>query len=102
MEGKGVYPRLPVRSQLMSCCTEGRRLLLALLQTLTRKAVALRLGVSRACVSYWASGDSTPERDNAQKLQEQFGIPIPAWSQPAQRAKGDEPTTPSEPATGPK
>jgi transcriptional regulator with XRE-family HTH domain len=67
----------------MALRSEGRRLLLVLLQTTTQSVVASKLGVSQPSVSGWAAGHDLPSYPGPRKaLAREFGIHVDAWNQP--------------------
>lgn len=46
---------------------------------MTQRQIAGRLGVGRATVAMWISGQRVPDQDNRQAMQAAFGIPPDAW-----------------------
>ncbi len=52
----------------------------------TQPALALALGVSKAIVAMWQSGDRTPSLPNRRAMRDKFGIALEAWD--------EEPSTP--------
>lgn len=46
-----------------------------------QKAMALRLGVSESALSYWLSGQRTPDRLSTIILNERCKIPFRAWGE---------------------
>jgi transcriptional regulator with XRE-family HTH domain len=73
------------------CCSEGRRRLLALLQSITQATIALKVRVTAACVSYWASGTTVPQYARRVALRDAYGIPLEAWDNPANDASSSAP-----------
>jgi hypothetical protein len=70
--------------------TPGRLSLLALLQRLPGREVALRAHVSPASVSSWSGGYWTPSPSHRTELQRQFGITPSSWDvQKAKERAGD-------------
>lgn len=57
--------------------SEGSRLLGAV--DLTQKQIASRVGVSRATVAMWISGQRVPSPDHRATLRSAFKIPVEAW-----------------------
>lgn len=57
--------------------SEGSRLLGAV--DLTQKQIASRVGVSRATVAMWISGQRVPSPDHRTTLRSAFKIPVEAW-----------------------
>lgn len=53
-----------------------------LLKGLTKKEVAVRLGVSPAAVAQWESGVKSPTSENLAGLAKELGFPISAFQQP--------------------
>ena len=64
--------------------TEGRRLLLALLQRTTARRVAARCSVSASTVSRWAAGATLPNERARRALAgaSSYGIPAESWASP--------------------
>lgn len=60
--------------------TEGRRLLVKLLNTTLRTEVASFCGVSDAAVGMWATGAARPDLDTALMLEQRFGIAMRTWA----------------------
>lgn len=59
--------------------SQGRRLLLAVLQRTSAREVAARCRVAHSCVSEWSSGDAAPSQRPRLSLAEIYGIPRDAW-----------------------
>lgn len=57
--------------------SEGSRLLGAV--NMTHRQIASRLGVGRATVARWVSGQSVPTGQHRRAMQAAFGIPMQAW-----------------------
>lgn len=61
----------------MAMRSEGSRLLGAV--DMTQRQIAGRIGVGRATVAMWISGQRVPDRDNRRALLAAFSIPPTAW-----------------------
>jgi transcriptional regulator with XRE-family HTH domain len=61
--------------------TDGRRQLLAVAQRDSQAAIAARVGVTEACVSWWCSGRSRPARRARKLLHEAYGIRPESWGE---------------------
>ncbi len=57
--------------------SEGSRLLGAV--DMTQIQIARRVGVSRATVAMWISGQRVPSEDHRKALRSAYGIPLHAW-----------------------
>jgi transcriptional regulator with XRE-family HTH domain len=57
--------------------SEGSRLLGVV--DMTHRQIASRLGVGRATVARWVSGQSVPTEQHRRAMQAAFGIPMHAW-----------------------
>jgi hypothetical protein len=63
--------------------TEGRRHLLAVLQRIRGRELALRVHVTESAVSHWSSGTFKPSKRARLALEQQAGIAADAWDRPA-------------------
>lgn len=65
----------------MDASTEGRKLLLAVLQNTTQRAVADRIGVSQPAVASWVRGRGAkqPAYTARKALLAAYGIALDAW-----------------------
>ena len=63
--------------------TEGRRLLISVLQKLRCREVALRTHVTESAVSHWSSGRWKPSRRARKMLEAHVGIDAGTWDRPA-------------------
>lgn len=61
----------------MAMRSEGSRLLGAV--DMTQRQIASRLGVGRATVAMWISGQRVPDFDNRRAMHSAFGIPLTSW-----------------------
>ena len=61
----------------MAMRSEGSRLLGVV--DMTQRQIAGRIGVSRATVAMWISGQRVPDRDHQNALLAAFAIPTTAW-----------------------
>lgn len=59
--------------------TDGRRLLLAVLQIIPAREVALRVHVSQMAVSYWRAGLRNPSPASRRMLEQHLNIPADLW-----------------------
>ena len=57
--------------------SEGSKRLTAL--DMTQRQIATRIGVSRATVAMWASGQRVPDEDHRKALFAAIGFPVHAW-----------------------
>lgn len=62
--------------------TEGRRLLLLVLQRTTGRSVASRCRVTATRVSAWASGRTKPSPEARLLLEQNYTIPPATWDRP--------------------
>ena len=62
--------------------SEGRRQLLVVLRTTSRRAVARAVGVSTAAVGFWACANRVPLFASRWVLLDKYRIPLDAWDQP--------------------
>ena len=65
--------------------TEGRRLLIALLQRTKARAVAARCSVQPPAVSKWASGYQRPAPRARRELESNYGIAASLWGESRRR-----------------
>lgn len=59
-----------------------------MLPRLTQADLAEKLGVSQQTVSAWVKGVANPTADRMRRLEDEFGIPMRAWTE----APAAEPT----------
>jgi transcriptional regulator with XRE-family HTH domain len=63
--------------------SEGRALLVALVQRVRARTVAARCRVARSTVSMWIAGTRTPSATSKKALVVHFGIPVESWARSA-------------------
>lgn len=61
-------------------------------------SVAARIGCASSASRHWCSGRRTPSPTWREKLREAYGIPVPAWDEPAPVAPAPVPASPAAPS----